>query len=249
MKHIFLYLSCISILFASTQCQEKSSEDELSNVPVDSLIKEQAPALPTLEETLIEQGLANIQTVDSTILVDLKYSTTDNFFGEDVYADLTNAYLQPDVAEKLKKVNEALQEKHPAYRLLVYDGVRPHSIQKILWEKLDSIPPKNRENYVADPQKGSIHNYGCAVDLTIFDMEKDSVLDMGTKYDYFGDLAYPRKETDMLRKKLLTKEQVENRQLLRKLMKAEGFIEITSEWWHFNALPLKEAERKYLIVK
>jgi D-alanyl-D-alanine dipeptidase len=131
----------------------------------------------------------------------------------------------------------------------VYDAVRPLAVQWILWEKLDSIPPKIRTNYVADPKKGSIHNYGCAVDLTIIDTERLQPLDMGTKFDFFGYLAYPRKEAEMLEKGLLTKEQVANRQLLRDVMQEAGYEGITSEWWHFNFYPRKTAEKKYKIVE
>jgi D-alanyl-D-alanine dipeptidase len=187
--------------------------------------------------------------VDSTIMVELKYSTTDNFFGEDVYGSLTEAYFQPDVALKIQKAQQFLKEINPVYSLLIYDGVRPHSVQKVLWNKLDSIPSKTREAYVANPAKGSIHNYGCAVDLTVFDMEADSALDMGTKYDYFGYLAYPRKEKENLRDGLLTQSQVDNRLVLRNVMVKAGFTSITSEWWHFNSTARANAEKLYRIIQ
>jgi D-alanyl-D-alanine dipeptidase len=179
----------------------------------------------------------------------LKYSTTDNFFGEDVYGNLTKAYFQPDVAQKIQKAQQLLKETNPAYSLLIYDGVRPHSIQKILWNKLDSIPPKTREAYVANPAKGSIHNYGCAADLTVFNMDADSVLDMGTKYDYFGYLAYPSKEKENLRNGLLTQTQIDNRLVLRNVMVKAGFSPITSEWWHFNSISRANAEKLYQIIQ
>lgn len=84
------------------------------------------------------------------IKVDLKYSTTDNFFGQDVYGDLTEAYLQPIVAEQLKKAQEMLQAENPDYTLLIYDGVRPRSVQQILWDNLDK-PDSLKPLYVANP--------------------------------------------------------------------------------------------------
>lgn len=250
MKRYIIYLLGSAVFLVNWQCHDKPTVSEKKEKKtVDSIAVSAKPALSALETQLITQGLVNIQAIDTTLMVDLKYSTTDNFFGEDVYGELTQAYLQPDVAEKLKNASLALQTKYPTYRLLIYDAVRPHAIQKVLWEKLDTLPIKKRENFVANPRKSSIHSYGCAVDLTIYDNARDSVLDMGTKYDFFGYLAYPRKENEMLQKKLLTPQQVENRLVLRKVMTDAGFEEITSEWWHFNAALLKDAKGKYLIVK
>lgn len=82
-------------------------------------------AQPKLEKAMIKQGLVDVQKVDPSILVELKYSTTDNFVGKDVYDDLTRAYLQPMTAKKLANASKYLQEKHPDLRLLVYDAARP----------------------------------------------------------------------------------------------------------------------------
>ena len=203
---------------------------------------------PELEKRLMDQGLVNVEEAVPGIKVELKYSTTDNFFGEDVYGDLTNAYLQPEVAEQLKKAQNLLKETHPDYTLLVYDGVRPSSVQQILWDKLDK-PDSLKPLYVADPKKGSLHNFGVAVDLTIYDTQADSTLDMGTGYDYFGYPAYPDREKQMLDEGKLTKAQIANREVLRKVMTASGFTGIGSEWWHFNAFSRKEAGEKFKMIK
>lgn len=239
-------LTVVTIVSCNSRSTTKTEEDR-SEEDLVFVVKE--PQMSELELTLQNQGLVNIQMVDLTVMVELKYSTTDNFFGEDVYGSLTKAYFQPDVAQKIQKAQQLLKEVNPAYSLLIYDGVRPHGVQKILWDKLDSIPPKTREAYVANPAKGSIHNYGCAADLTVFDTEADSVLDMGTKYDYFGYLAYPRKEKENLRNGLLTQRQVDNRLVLRNVMVKSGFSPITSEWWHFNSTSRANAERLYRIVQ
>ncbi|TXE12689.1 M15 family metallopeptidase [Algoriphagus aquimarinus] len=204
--------------------------------------------MPELEMTLRGQGLVNVEEVIPGIKVELKYSTTDNFFNQDVYGDLTKAFLQPEVAERLKKAQEMLKTDYPGYTLLVYDGVRPSSVQQILWDNLDK-PDSLKPLYVADPKKGSLHNFGVAVDLTIFDTKADSTLDMGTSYDYFGYPAYPDREKQMLSEGKLTRAQVANRDILRKVMTANGFSGIGSEWWHFNAFSRQEAGEKFEIIK
>ncbi len=204
--------------------------------------------VPELEKQLLEQGLVDIQSEIPNLRVELKYSTTDNFFGQDVYGELTKAFLQPEVAEQLKKAQEMLQEDNPDYTLLVYDGVRPSSVQQILWDNLDK-PDSLKPLYVADPKKGSLHNFGVAVDLTIFDTKADSTLDMGTSYDYFGYPAYPDREAQMLSEGKITKTQIANREILRKVMTENGFSGIGSEWWHFNAYSRKEAGEKFKIIK
>ncbi|MFT4030963.1 MAG: M15 family metallopeptidase [Siphonobacter sp.] len=200
------------------------------------------------EKQLEKAGLVDIQQVDPTLLVDLKYSTPDNFMHKDVYGCITHCFLQPLAAEKLKKAHDWLKKTYPAYRLLVYDGARSRKVQWKLWEALPQYAPKYRENYVANPRKGSIHNYGCAVDLTI--ATKDGkALDMGTPFDFFGSEAYPRKEAEMLRQGKITAKHIANREILRKAMEAGGFMGITSEWWHFNAMSLAQAKVKYGIVE
>ena len=200
------------------------------------------------EQKMREQGLVNIQEINSDILVELKYSTTDNFVGKDVYGCITNCYLQKRPAEMLSKANDLLQQKNANYRLLVYDGGRPLSIQKILWNSLTQYSPTQRATYVANPAQGSIHNYGSAVDLTIATAE-GTPLDMGTKYDFFGELAYPKKENYFLKIGKLTKQQIANRQLLRSVMKAVGYMPIEYEWWHFNAMSRQWAKATYRIIQ
>lgn len=207
-------------------------------------------AVPALERQMIKQGLVNVQQVDPTIAVELKYSTTDNFVKKDVYGDLVNAYLQPEVAQKLKKAHDYLKSKHPDFRFLIYDAARPNSVQYTLWDALDglNIPERSKSQYVANPTIGSIHNFGCAIDLTVIN-EKGIPLDMGTPYDYFGPLAYPRQEQEMLQKGKLTKKQVANREILRNAMKHAGFFVNTTEWWHFDAMSRAQAKAKYGIIK
>lgn len=200
------------------------------------------------EQKMIQQGLVNVKSLDPSIAVLLKYSTTDNFVKKDVYGCMTACYLQKKPAQMLARANAILKKKHPNYRLLVYDGGRPFAIQKILWNSLSQYPPHQRETYVASPSQKSIHNYGCAVDLTIT-TSKGVPLDMGTPFDFFGKLAYPSHEEHFLKNKQLTAQQVANRRLLRSVMQQAGFMPIKYEWWHFNALARSDAKRVYQIIE
>lgn len=242
----------IFALFVACASPQKSEQEIFSNdlrKEVEPMVEAiDKPNLPELEKTLIDQGLVDIETVIPGIRVELKYSTEDNFFKKDVYGEHVRCYLQPVVAEMLRKAQESLQKEFPNLTLLVYDGVRPLSVQKILWDDLDK-PDSIKPLYVADPKVGGLHNYGVAVDLTIFDNQSENALDMGTPYDYFGYPAYPDREKQMLSEGKITPAQVANREILRKVMIGAGFTGIGSEWWHFNAFSRQEAGEKFQLIK
>ncbi len=188
-------------------------------------------------------GLIDIQTVNPKIKVELKYSSKDNFIGYDVYGCMTKAFLQKEAAEHLSKASDLLQFENPGLQLLIYDAARPSWAQKILWDSLKK-PESSKHIYVANPKRGSIHNYGCAVDLTIVD-QKGEPLDMGTTFDFFGNLAQPRLEKNMLKKGMLQPIQYANRLILRKVMLKAGFSTTSSEWWHFNYGSLTNVKKNY----
>jgi zinc D-Ala-D-Ala dipeptidase len=251
---ILLTIAVLIMLSFSWSCRTKNQNGTAQKVNSNVIKKDtiatiSKPIIPEIEQKMIAQGLVNIQNLDSTIMVELKYSTTDNFVHTDVYGDLTRAYLQTKPAQMLAKANQFLKEKYPNYRLLVYDAARPLTVQYKFWNLLDSIPPRKREDFVSNPKDGSIHNYGSAVDLTVYDLTTKQPLDMGTKYDFFGDLAYPRLESVMLKNKKLTQEQINNRLVLRDAMKKAGFGRIESEWWHFNAMARVQAKALYKILE
>nr|WP_236252968.1 M15 family metallopeptidase [Echinicola sp. 20G] len=215
-------------------------EESVDNLETDTISE--------LEKGLIQAGLTNVKVAMPEVFIELKYSTNDNFFGKDVYGDLMNCYLQPEVVVKLKEALKKLNEQHPELTFLIYDGVRPNSVQQILWDSLDK-PDSIKPLYVADPKKGSLHNYGVAVDLTLAERNTGIPLDLGTHYDYFGYPAYPDREKQMLKEGKITREHVANREILRKAMTSAGFTGIGSEWWHFNAFSLQKAKERYEIVK
>jgi D-alanyl-D-alanine dipeptidase len=199
------------------------------------------------ELSMQKQGLQEVMQQVPHVLVELKYATTDNFMKKDVYGCLTHAYLQKETIVKLKKAQENLEKAHPGFHLLIYDAARPLSKQWELWNTLTEYAPEKRRNYVADPKEHSIHNYGSAIDLTVAD-EKGKPLEMGTKFDFFGEMAYPKEETRLLKAGKLSQKAIDNRLILRKAMTQAGFTAIEYEWWHFNAFSRKTAKQMFQVI-
>lgn len=205
-------------------------------------------AYSALEQQLLDSGLVDLQKLDSTIAVELRYSTTDNFMKMDLYGDFSHAFLQPDIAERFLKAQDELRKRHPGYSLIIYDATRPMHIQRMMWDTLD-MPARERQKYLSNPAHGgSLHNYGAAVDVSILDATGNP-LDMGTPYDYFGEKAHPVLEKAMLDSGELSLQQVHNRQLLREVMRKGGFWGIQTEWWHFNACTRDSAMVRYRLVE
>lgn len=157
-----------------------------------------------------------VATLDSTIAIDLKYATTDNFVHTVMY-DCGRCLLRPEVAQAVVKAHRQLQKQ--GLGLKMFDCYRPRPIQWKLWEKV----PDPR--YVADPRKGSMHNRGAAVDLTMVD-SLGNELDMGTPFDFFGKQAWHSY-------KKLPEEVLQHRQLLKSTMESLGFQPTKTEWWHY----------------
>src|SRR5258708_5683354 len=130
----------------------------------------------------------------------LKYDTTDNFMGFNMYGDFNKAFLHKDAATKFRKAIKLLQKDKPGWSFILFDSLRPRSVQWIMWNKVKNTKDKR---YVADASKGSVHNYGFALDISLLD-EKGREVDMGTKYDIFSDLAEPQYEDKFLKEGKLT---------------------------------------------
>ncbi|MBU1719222.1 MAG: M15 family metallopeptidase [Bacteroidetes bacterium] len=210
-------------------------------------ISREVAEVSEIEKRMIAAVLVNVQSLNQDILVDLRYSDTSNFMGFDLYGDLNKAFLQPDVAEKLLNAQKFLEEKKPGYHIVVLDAVRPRSVQQLMWDTLE-MPLMEKVKFVANPKRGSLHNFGAAVDVTLAD-SAENVLDMGTPFDYIGLEAQPIYEAAMLEQEKILPEHVENRKLLREVMTKAGFFNIQSEWWHFNSCYRQEAELKYQIIE
>jgi len=189
-------------------------------------------------------GMVDISQLDSSIKVDIKYNTSDNFFKVQLYHYLDRAFFQRDVAERLVKSQQYLSKIDSNLYLLIYDAARPVSVQKKMWKALDSIPPRKRGRFVASGKNLSMHNLGVAVDITICD-QMGNPLDMGAGFDDPREIAYPKYEERFLSNGQLSADQVENRKLLRKVMANQGFWNLTTEWWHFTYGTRKMNLEKY----
>lgn len=179
-----------------------------------------------------QRGLINIQSLDPNILVDLMYAKADNFVGRVLYTDLKEAYLHPEAANALIKAQKLLKAIHPSYRLIVYDATRPMSIQQQMWDTVKGTPS---ENYVSDPaNKGGTHNYGFAVDVSIYDTLRKDTIPMGVKVDHLYSESNIDKEDQLVLTGKISAEAKSNRELLRYVMTQSGYHTLRSEFWHFN---------------
>jgi zinc D-Ala-D-Ala dipeptidase len=184
--------------------------------------------------------LIELISLDPTIKLDIRYATDSNFVGRQVYPT-ARAFLQRPAAEGVVAVHKKLAEYGNG--IVIFDGYRPWSITKLFWE---TVTPEQRK-FVADPERGSKHNRGCAVDLSIFDLSTGDLLPMPSGYDEFTERASPDYKGG-------TDEARQNRDLLRALMENEGFTVNPNEWWHFDHedweryaiqdLPFDEIEEK-----
>ncbi len=188
--------------------EPKISKENPTNVAEKPLDKKPIKSVENFQELSTKQG----------VLVDIKYATKDNFTKKQIYP-CGRCYLRPIAADAINKAQKILQTKYK-YSFKMFDCYRPRPAQQRLW---DVVP---NPDYVTPPSKGSMHNKGLAVDLTIVD-ENGRDLDMGTPYDFFGKEAH----TDNLS---LPKNVLANRTLLTNVMKEVGFKGIRTEWWHFS---------------
>jgi D-alanyl-D-alanine dipeptidase len=198
----------------------------------------------TLAHLAAHPDFVNLRDLPS-VRIDLKYNTTDNFMGKDVYAEFTEPFLHRLAAEKLRKATKILLSEKPGWSFLILDVLRPRSVQRLLWAHVVGTP---QQGYVANPERGSVHNYGCAVDLTVLD-EKGRELDMGTAFDTFHPLSQPKLEAENLQSGALTAIQVENRFILRRAMTGGGFLQLPHEWWHYDAFPGDEVRSRFELIE
>lgn len=194
------------------------------------------------DQKIREMGLVDVQTLNSEIMVDLRYASTDNFMKQNIYGSLRKAYFLPHFARKVARAQEILQQRHPEYHLLIYDAARPRSAQRLMRQAVEGTP---YTAYVADASRGGRHNYGVAVDLTIADKD-GRPLDMGAPFDHFGRTAWigDGKNTtlqhfkeyiaQMQRQGLISAEAAANRTLLVEVMDAVGLRPYAKEWWHYQ---------------
>jgi D-alanyl-D-alanine dipeptidase len=168
-------------------------------------------------DNVADTTFVNLKDYSKDFIYDMKYATEDNFLKAKVY-DCAECVLRYKTVRALIAANEDFLKK--GYRIKLFDCYRPLSIQKKMWEIVSN------PIYVADPKKGSIHNRGGAVDISLVD-ENGKELEMGTSFDYFGleaSHSFP----------ILPNKVKSNRKFLKKIMIKNGFNSFDSEWWHYN---------------
>jgi CubicO group peptidase (beta-lactamase class C family)/D-alanyl-D-alanine dipeptidase len=188
--------------------------------PLDEIRKAALAAKPPIEKGEFRKPeLVDLATIEG-MKFDIRYATDNNFLGTPFYTS-AKAYMQKPAAEALARVHKKLKEQ--GYGLLVFDAYRPWHVTKMFWD----ATPEKFHNFVADPSKGSRHNRGCAVDLTLYDLKTGKPVEMVSGYDEFSDRAFPDYPGGTSRQRW-------HRDLLRHAMQAEGFSVYEEEWWHFD---------------
>jgi D-alanyl-D-alanine dipeptidase len=188
--------------------------------PIEDIRREAIAAKPPEEADRLPSDLVEVQPLEPTIRLDIRYATTNNLLGTKVY-DEPRAFLQRPAAEALIRVHRALAKQ--GYGVLIHDGYRPWYVTKIFWD----ATPDDKHEFVANPARGSRHNRGCAVDLTLFELGTGKVVEMPSTYDELSERAHADYPGG-------TAEQRRTRGVLRAAMEAEGFAVYDVEWWHFD---------------
>jgi zinc D-Ala-D-Ala dipeptidase len=181
------------------------------------------PKAPTQPQVPPEpkSGLTELVRLDPTIRLDIRYATPNNVTGKVLYAQ-PRAFLVRPAADALVRVHQALAAQ--GYGLTIFDAYRPWRVTKALW---DATPPGPKRNYVANPKRGSKHNRGCAIDLTLHELQSGQQLAMPSGYDEFTKRAH-RDFADA------PAEAIANRSMLETAMQQQGFRGASNEWWHFD---------------
>ncbi len=165
--------------------------------------------------------LIELVTLDPAIKLDMRYATANNFTGRVLY-DEARAFLAAPAAQAVARASKAAQAD--GFGLTIYDAYRPWRITKKLW---DATPVGPKKEYVANPKRGSKHNRGCAVDLTLHDLRTGQLVEMPTEFDDFSEKAH----RDYMG---ATPAALANRARLQRYLEAEGFVGLSNEWWHFD---------------
>jgi len=190
---------------------------QTSDIKKDTQVQIEPVKTVTPFEEIADTTFVRLADYSPDFSYEMRYATENNFLKTQVY-DCAQCYTRKKTAEALIAANLEFAEK--GYRIRFFDCYRPNSVQYKMWE----IFPNPQ--YVANPDKGSIHNRGGAVDITLQTLD-GKILDMGTDFDYFGREAHH----DYLD---LPDDVLKNRALLKQVMEAHGFWSVRTEWWHYN---------------
>lgn len=188
-------------------------------------------------DTLMQRrGMVELATLDESFIIDLRYATTNNFVGRNMYGTFCKAYLHPDAASALVKAQRELHKIDAGYSIIIYDAARPQSVQRTMW---NAVKGTDNAWYVARPDRGGPHNYGIAVDVGL--AYRGKPVDMGTGFDSFSTASHITQEELLVKQHRISREAYRNRLLLRKVMTAAGFMTYRREWWHFERYRIKYA--------
>ena len=187
---------------------------------VDELREIALSASPPAERKKNEPDLVELESLDTSVKYDIRYATTNNFMST-VFYQSSHAYMQRPAAEALVRANRKL--KTYGYGLLIHDTYRPWYVTKMFWD----ATPDDKKIFVANPDNGSRHNRGCAVDLTLYDLGTGEVVEMVGGYDEMTDRSFPDYVGGTSRQRW-------HRELLRWAMESEGYTVYEAEWWHFD---------------
>ncbi len=189
--------------------------------PVEALRAEALAAEPPREHGDFRPSeLVDLAKLDGRIRLDIRYATANDFLSTPVYTS-ARAFLQRPAADALLRAHRELLKQ--GYGLLIFDGYRPWYVTKIFWD----ATPRDKHEFVADPAKGSRHNRGCAVDLSLYDLRTGREVEMPGVYDEMSERSYPNYRGG-------TVDQRQRRDLLRSAMEKQGFKVNEAEWWHFD---------------
>lgn len=161
------------------------------------------------------------------LVMDLRYASTDNFMQQLLYPSINTTYLRKPAADSLVIIQKILNQS--GLGLKIFDAYRPYSVTEKMWEQVQD------DRYAADPKKGSGHNRGAAVDVTIINLKNNEALEMGTGFDNFSDTAHHAFTN-------LSEEVLQNRLLLKSVMEQHGFKALDTEWWHYSLPNAKDFE-------
>jgi D-alanyl-D-alanine dipeptidase len=193
-----------------------------------------------VEDIANDPGFCHLSELQG-VAVDLRYAGPHNFAGRSLYGSLDCAWLRREAAQALAKAAAWLALQKPGWRILVLDALRPQRTQQAAWDIVAGTPG---EAYFAHPQRGSIHSWGMAVDVTLLDATGLEV-DMGSAFDEMDDISHPEFHSALLASGRLLPQQVAHRDVLRQAMLQAGFQGIDTEWWHFDLGDRTQVRRQW----
>lgn len=211
-------------------------------------------------QSMERQGLVNVKAIVPSIKVALMYARTDNFCHRMLYHDLRDAYVLPACADALRKAQAELKRRRPDLSLCIFDATRPMSVQQTMWDAVKNTP---QYFYVSNPAHGGgMHNYGMAVDISICKASWNDAswregaakchidtIPMGVKVDHMGVESHIDKEQELVSRGMISREALNNRRLLREVMRTAGFMPLRTEWWHFNLCTREWAKKNLKVVR